>query len=214
MAATAAQLAGFDAARTSSGGHVREHTSVLAAAEKRLLVWLAHRLPRWVGSDHLTALGALAMIATALAFAAASLDLRFLLAVPVCLAINWFGDSLDGTVARVRNQQRPRYGFYVDHVVDIANTVVLFTGLAFSGLCSPWIAVALMVGYLLLSGEAFLATHTSVSSGSPSAEWDPPSCASCSPSERSPPSITCGCGRSGSARSGSSTSAASSAPPG
>jgi archaetidylinositol phosphate synthase len=160
MAATAAQLAGFDAARTSSGGHVREHTSVLAAAEKRLLVWLAHRLPRWVGSDHLTALGAVAMIATALAFAAASLDLRFLLAVPVCLAINWFGDSLDGTVARVRNQQRPRYGFYLDHVVDIANTVVLFTGLAFSGLCSPWIAVALMVGYLLLSGEAFLATHT------------------------------------------------------
>jgi phosphatidylglycerophosphate synthase len=75
------------------------------------------------------------------------------------LALNWFGDSLDGTLARVRNQQRPRYGYYLDHVVDIANTAVLFTGLALSGLCSPWTAMALLVGYLLLAGESFLATH-------------------------------------------------------
>jgi archaetidylinositol phosphate synthase len=142
-----------------AGTHVREHTSVLAGVEKRLLIWIAHRLPGWVTSDHLTALGAVAMVGTAAAFAGASIDARWLALVPVALAVNWFGDSLDGTVARVRNQQRPRYGYYLDHVVDIANTAVLFTGLALSGLCSPWIAMALLVGYLLLSAESFLATH-------------------------------------------------------
>jgi len=141
------------------GTHVREHRSMLAPAEKRLLVWIAHRLPRRVNSDHLTALGAVAMAGTAAAFAAAALDRRALALVPVMLAVNWFGDSLDGTLARVRNQQRPRYGYYLDHVVDIANTAVLFTGLALSGLCSPWTAMALLVGYLLLCGESFLATH-------------------------------------------------------
>jgi archaetidylinositol phosphate synthase len=142
-----------------TGTHVREHSSVLAAAERRLLIWIAQRLPGWLNSDHLTALGALAMAGAAAAFAAASIDVRWLALVPVLLAVNWFGDSLDGTVARVRNQQRPRYGFYLDHVVDIANTTVLLAGLALSGLCSPWIAIALMVGYLLLCGESFLATH-------------------------------------------------------
>lgn len=147
------------AAGQAAGTHVREHRSVLAAAEKQLLIWIAHRLPRWINSDHLTALGAIAMVGTAAAFAAAGVDRRALALVPVLLAVNWFGDSLDGTVARVRNQQRPRYGYYLDHVVDIANTAVLFTGLAFSGLCSPWTAMALLVGYLLLCGESFLATH-------------------------------------------------------
>ena len=149
----------LSATAQAPGTHVREHTSVLAAAEKRLLIWMAHRLPVWVNSDHLTALGALGMVATAIAFAAASVDPRALALVPLWLAVNWFGDSLDGTVARVRKQQRPRYGYYLDHVVDIANTAILFTGLALSGLCSPSIATALLVGYLLLCGESFLATH-------------------------------------------------------
>ena len=141
------------------GHHVREHRSVLAEVEKRTLVWLAVRLPRWVNSDHLTGLGAIAMLGTGTAFAAASLSPWTLLLVPPMLAVNWFGDSLDGTVARVRNTQRPRYGYYVDHVVDVANVSVLFAGLALSGLLSPWIAAVLLVGYLLLSAESFLATH-------------------------------------------------------
>lgn len=139
--------------------HVREHHSVLAAAEKRLLVWLAQRLPARVSSDHLTALGALAMVGAGASFAAVPYSRWALALVPVWLAINWFGDSLDGTVARVRNAQRPRYGFYVDHVVDVVNAVLLFGGLALSGIVSPWIASALLVGYLLLSAESFLATH-------------------------------------------------------
>ncbi len=142
------------------GTHIREHRSVLAAAEKRTLVWIAERLPRWINSDHLTALGAFAMVGTGAAFAAASLAPWFLLFVPITLAINWFGDSLDGTVARVRNAQRPRYGYYLDHVVDVANTAVLFSGLAVSGLASPWIACALLVTYLMVAAESFLATHS------------------------------------------------------
>lgn len=141
------------------GHHVREHRSMLAEVEKRTLVWLAVRLPRWVNSDHLTGLGAIAMLGTGAAFAAAPLSPWALLLVPPMLAVNWFGDSLDGTVARVRNTQRPRYGYYVDHVVDVANVSVLFAGLVLSGLLSPWIAAVLLVGYLLLSAESFLATH-------------------------------------------------------
>jgi archaetidylinositol phosphate synthase len=142
------------------GVHKRELNSVLAGVEKRTLVWIAERLPPWVNSDHLTVIGALGTLGTGLAFGLASLEPRALLLVPVTLAVNWFGDSLDGTVARVRNAQRPRYGFYVDHVVDVVNATVLFTGLALSGLSSPWIAAALLVAYLLLAAESFLATHT------------------------------------------------------
>jgi archaetidylinositol phosphate synthase len=142
------------------GIHRREHASVLAAVEKRLLIWMAQRLPLAINADHLTALGAAAMVGVAAAFAAAPYSRWALLAVPVFLALNWLGDSLDGTVARVRNQQRPRYGFYLDHVVDIANATMLFGGLAVSGLASPWIAAGLLVSYLLLCAESFLATHT------------------------------------------------------
>lgn len=145
--------------RPAPAMHVREHRSVLSAVEKRVLVALAERLPRWISSDHLTALGAASMAGTACAFALARTMPWMLAVVPCLLALNWFGDSLDGTVARVRQQQRPRYGFYVDHVVDLANTVLLFAGMALSGLLSGWVASALLAGYLLLAGESFLATH-------------------------------------------------------
>lgn len=83
-----------------------------------------------------------------------------LLAVNVCLAVNWFGDSLDGTVARVRNRQRPRYGFYVDHVVDIFGALALLGGMAVSGRMSPLIAAAVLTAFLFLSIECYLATYT------------------------------------------------------
>jgi phosphatidylglycerophosphate synthase len=142
------------------GVHIREHRSVLAAAEKQTLVWLAERLPGWIGSDHLTALGAVAMVGTAASFAAASSKPAFLALIPFTLAVNWFGDSLDGTLARVRNTQRPRYGYYVDHVIDVTVITLLFAGLALSGLVSLWIAAALAAGYLLLAAESFLAAHS------------------------------------------------------
>jgi phosphatidylglycerophosphate synthase len=145
--------------QTGHATHKRELGSVLSNVEKRVLVWLAKRLPPWINSDHLTALGAVAMVGTGLAFAAASSGPAALLLVPVFLALNWFGDSLDGTVARVRNMQRPRYGFYLDHVVDVLNATMLFGGMSVSGLVSPWIAGGLLVAYLLLAAESFLATH-------------------------------------------------------
>ncbi len=144
---------------SSPKSHCREHLSVLAAAEKRALIWLAERLPGWVSSDQLTFLGAVAMGAAGLAFALVPIAGWMLLLMPLLLAVNWFGDSLDGTLARVRNRQRPRYGYYLDHVVDLANATMIFGGLALSGLCSPWIAGGLLVGYLLLCAESFLATH-------------------------------------------------------
>ncbi len=80
------------------------------------------------------ALGLSAQIGAGICFALSRYDRRALLAVIVCLALNWLGDSLDGTLARVRRQERPRYGFYVDHIVDILGAVALMCGLGFSGL--------------------------------------------------------------------------------
>jgi phosphatidylglycerophosphate synthase len=139
-------------------GHVREHRSLLVDGEKRVLIWLAERMPAWVGSDHLTALGLGAMAMAGGAFVAARWDSRWLVLVVVSLALNWFGDSLDGTVARVRSCQRPRYGFYVDHAVDIVGATFLFAGLALSGYMSPTVALGVLVAFLLLSAETYLAT--------------------------------------------------------
>jgi len=138
--------------------HIREHKSLLAAAEKRALIAIAHRLPASINSDHLTALALLAMAMAGAGYAFARFDVRALWLVVVALVLNWFGDSLDGTVARVRKVERPRYGFYVDHVLDIVGATFLFVGLAASGFMTPWIALALLIAYLLVSGEVFLAT--------------------------------------------------------
>ena len=141
--------------------HVREHRSVLAQVEKRTLVWLAQRLPRWVNSDHLTILALAAMAVAGLAFWASQWNPATLLVVVGALGVNWFGDSLDGTLARVRNQQRPMYGFYVDHVLDIIGALFLFVGLGLSPYMSPVVALLLLVvAYLMISAEVYLATHT------------------------------------------------------
>lgn len=139
--------------------HVRDNSSVTARLEKQLLIWIAQRLPRAINSDHLSALGLASMGAAGLAFAAFRLTPWAALGVIVALAANWFGDSLDGTVARVRRQQRPRYGFYVDHVIDLAGTAMLLAGMACSGLMSPLVAAAVLAAYLLVSAESYLATH-------------------------------------------------------
>jgi phosphatidylglycerophosphate synthase len=138
--------------------HVRDHRSLLAAAEKRLLIWLANRLPHGIHSDHLTGLALAGMALAALGYAGAARDPRLLGLAVAGLAVNWFGDSLDGTLARVRGAERPRYGFYVDHVVDILGATLLFGGLALSPLMSPVAAIALLAAYLLVSAEIYLAT--------------------------------------------------------
>lgn len=137
----------------------RLNGSVTAALEKRLLVGMARRLPRAVHSDHLTALAALSMLAAAGAYAWARTWPEALHLVNLCLLLNWVGDSLDGTVARVRDQQRPRYGFYIDHVLDCAGIAVLVVGMTASGLMSLTLGLAFLVGYFLVSLEVYLATY-------------------------------------------------------
>jgi archaetidylinositol phosphate synthase len=134
-------------------------TNPLAGLERRCLIWMASRLPRWVTSDGLTLLALAGMGLTGLSFAAARNHPAALLLAIVGLGINWFGDSLDGTVARVRRQQRPRYGFYVDHVVDCFGVLFVMAGLGWSGYMSPGVAMAFLVAYFMLSVEIFLATY-------------------------------------------------------
>jgi len=149
-----------EARRANFRQATRVHGSFLAAAEKRALVWMAERMPVWVNSDHLTLLGFVAQIATGVCYAFAVHERRMLLAAVVCLAVNWFGDSLDGTLARVRQQQRPRYGFYVDHIIDSIGATAMMGGLALSGYMHPVIAIGLLIAFLLLSIQSYLATYT------------------------------------------------------
>jgi phosphatidylglycerophosphate synthase len=149
----------------STGDHqfkqeVRVQTSLLTPLERRCLSWIVARLPRWVTSDQLTLLGLSAMLAGGGFYLVSSRWTGALWLVNVCLAINWFGDSLDGTLARARNKQRPRYGYYVDHVIDVLGILALVCGLAGSGLMSWTVALAVLVTYYLLSIDIFLATHS------------------------------------------------------
>lgn len=138
----------------------RAQVSLLAPLEKRCLIWLAHHTPPWINSDHLTALGLLALLGAGLSYWYARWNRLGLVLVIVCLVLNWLGDSLDGTLARVRNKQRPRYGFYVDHVIDAIGTFFLLAGLGVSGYMSERIAAGLLIVYFMLTIEVYLATYT------------------------------------------------------
>jgi phosphatidylglycerophosphate synthase len=133
---------------------------MLASLEKRTLIWLAERMPGWVNSDHLTLLGLVSLIGAGLSYWYSRQNNLGLILVILFLITNWFGDSLDGTLARVRNRQRPRYGFYVDHVVDMFGTFFLLGGLGLSGYMSHSIATGLIIAYFMLSIEVYLTTYT------------------------------------------------------
>lgn len=138
----------------------RRQESLLAPAERRVLVWMARRLPAWVTPDMLTALGLAALAGAGACYAASLRWPAALFAASVFVVANWFGDSLDGTLARVRERQRPRYGFYVDHVVDAVGALFVLSGLAVSGYATPLLAAGVLVAFLLLSIEAYLAAYT------------------------------------------------------
>ena len=137
----------------------RVQESWTAAPERRVLLWLASRTPSWISPDHLTVIGLASQIGAGICYALAARNRYALLGVIACLTLNWLGDSLDGTLARVRHCQRPRYGFYVDHIVDSFGALALMGGLALSGYMHPWIAVGLLVAFLMLSVQSYLATH-------------------------------------------------------
>jgi phosphatidylglycerophosphate synthase len=137
----------------------RVHTSMLAAAEKRCLIWMAGRLPGWVNSDHLTTLAGLAMAGAGICYWIGPDSPAAMAAAVLMLGLNWFGDSLDGTLARVRHHERPRYGFYVDHVLDVIGIFFLLAGFALGGFMTPIVAAGFLVAYYLLMVEIALATH-------------------------------------------------------
>src|SRR5579862_5125502 len=139
---------------------IRLQESFTAAAERKTLAWLAVRLPARVNSDHLTLLGFVAMFLAGASYAFARTNRAGLLLATFFLALNWFGDSLDGTLARLRNRQRPRYGFYVDHMIDTFGGLFLMGGLALSGFIDWRIALGMFVAFLMLSVQVYLATYT------------------------------------------------------
>jgi phosphatidylglycerophosphate synthase len=138
----------------------RVNQSLTASIEKRALHWMAERAPKWLTSDQLTLLGLSAQIGAGIFYALSRYNRYALLVVILCLVLNWVGDSLDGTLARVRQQQRPRFGFYVDHMVDVFGSVALMCGLGYSGFLHWQTAIAMLVAFLLLSSESYLATYT------------------------------------------------------
>jgi phosphatidylglycerophosphate synthase len=137
----------------------RNSTGLLTTLERRVLLWLAHRLPTRVNSDHLTALGLVSMFLVGVCFAVSPDVPAAIYGVVLFLALNWFGDSLDGTLARVRSHQRPRYGFYVDHILDTLGALFVLGGLAISGYMTPIVAATFLIAYYVLSIEIYLATY-------------------------------------------------------
>lgn len=137
----------------------RVQMSVLANIEKRCLVWMARRLPPAVNADHLTMLAGVSMAGAGLCYWIGPASPGAMLTAIVLLSLNWFGDSLDGTVARVRHHERPRYGFYVDHVLDVVGILFLLAGFALGGFMTPVLAAGFLVAYYLLMVEIALATH-------------------------------------------------------
>lgn len=138
---------------------VRIQTSVLNALEKKVLVWLAQRQPKWVTSDMLTYIGVFGAVVIAAGYILASRNINFLWLSSLGFIINWYGDSLDGTLARVRKTQRPVYGYYLDHTVDAINEVMIFVGVGLSGLMHLEIALLALVMYLLMTINVSINAH-------------------------------------------------------
>lgn len=138
---------------------VRIQTSVLNALEKKVLVWLAERQPKWMTSDILTYLGTFGAVVIAAGYILSAWNINFLWLSSLGFIINWYGDSLDGTLARVRNTQRPIYGYYLDHTVDAINEVMIFVGIGLSGLMHLEIALLALVMYLLMTINVSINAH-------------------------------------------------------
>lgn len=137
----------------------RIQTSVLNAAEKKLLVWLAGRQPGWVTSDFMTFLGMLGSLLIFLGFVLSNLSVQWLWLVIGGLLLNWYGDSLDGTIARVRNTQRPIYGYFLDHNMDILNEMFMFIGVGLSPFVHLHIALMALIFYLVLTVQQSINVH-------------------------------------------------------
>jgi len=138
----------------------RIQEALTASVERKALFWLAKRTPQWVSPDHLTALGCAAQFLAGASYALSRWNKYGLLLATFFIMLNWLGDSLDGTLARYRGRLRPRYGFYVDHMVDTFGATFLVCGLAASKYLHWQIAVSMLIAFLVLSVETYLAAYT------------------------------------------------------
>ena len=138
---------------------VRIQTSVLNGLEKKALVWLAERQPKWVVSDTLTLIGTLGAIIIAVGYILTGKSIHFLWLSSLGFFINWYGDSLDGTLARVRGTQRPVYGYYLDHTVDCINEAIMFLGVGLSPLMNLPLALMIFIVYLFLTINVSVNAH-------------------------------------------------------
>lgn len=143
----------------SKADAVRIQTSLLNALEKKVLVWLAERQPRWMTSDILTCIGTFGSIVIAAGYILSVRNINWLWLSSLGFVINWYGDSLDGTLARVRKHQRPIYGYYVDHTVDAFNEVIMFVGVGLSGLMHLELALFILVVYLMITVNVSINAH-------------------------------------------------------
>jgi phosphatidylglycerophosphate synthase len=151
------------ALKTTAGGFrdaARVQEAITAPMERKALAWLARRTPEWIGPDHLTALGFAAQFLAGVCYALARWNSFGLLGATIFIAMNWLGDSLDGTLARFRKRLRPRYGFYVDHMIDTFGAVFLMAGLAVSGYLHWEVSAAMLTAFLVLSIQTYLAAYT------------------------------------------------------
>ncbi len=134
----------------------REMTFLLASAERRLLRAVAANLPAWAQPNHLTAIGVVGAVGTGTAYALSAFNPLWLWVASFMLVVNWFGDSLDGTLARVRRTERPRYGYYIDHLLDALSTALVGIGIGLSPYIRFELALVLVVVYLILSINVYL----------------------------------------------------------
>lgn len=137
----------------------RIQTSVLNGVEKKALVWLAKRQPRWVTSDHLTLVGFFGALLVAAGFILSNLNVSWLWLSSLGMVVNWYGDSLDGTLARVRNTQRPIYGYYVDHTIDCVNEGLMFVGVGLSPFVHLDLALIAYALYLIMTINVSINAH-------------------------------------------------------
>jgi len=137
----------------------RIQTSLLNGIERKALVWLANRQPRWVTSDMLTWVGTFGSVLIALGYILSNINVQYLWLATFGLIVNWYGDSLDGTLARVRKTQRPIYGYYIDHTVDGINETLMFVGIGLSPFLNLYTALALLIIYLQLTLNVSMNAH-------------------------------------------------------
>ncbi len=147
--------------KTMNQRHVRVNNIILGPLERPALQWLAAHMPAWVTPDICTATGVLGALTTVVGYGLSNLHPGFLWLASLGFFINWFGDSLDGTLARYRRIERPLYGYFVDHTTDIVCQVMVFVGMGLSPYVTFNIACLSLVAYLVLSAMVYLRTYVS-----------------------------------------------------